>query len=72
MRILNDHKLMVRGKYEKYEILLVRPHIEGTNKLSIIHDSVKKTKVRLSFGKNKQTKKNDMLRSDRILFKFFS
>ena len=54
-----DQKLMVRSKYEKYEILLV----EGTNKLSITHDSVKKKQVRLAFGKIKQTKKNDMLRS---------
>ena len=33
---------MVRSKYEKYEILLARPHVEGTNKLSITHDSLKK------------------------------
>ena len=42
-RILNDKKLMVRSKYEKYEILLARPHVEGTNELSITHDSVKNT-----------------------------
>ena len=28
---------MVRSKYEKYEILLAWPHVEGTNKLSITH-----------------------------------
>ena len=33
---------MVRSKYEKYEKLLARPHVEGTNKLSITHDSIKK------------------------------
>ena len=37
---------MVRSKYEKYEILLALPHVEGTNKLSrnssITHDSIKK------------------------------
>ena len=29
--------------YEKCEILLTGPHVEGTNKLSITHDSVKNT-----------------------------
>ena len=50
---------MVRSKYEKYEILLARPHVEGTNKLSITHDSVKDTGPSILW-KNKQTKKNDM------------
>ena len=40
---MNDQKLMVRSKYEKHEILLARPHVEGTNKLCITHDSVKTT-----------------------------
>ena len=34
---------MVRSEYEKYEMLLVLPHAEGTNKLSKTHDSVKNT-----------------------------
>ena len=59
---MNDQKLMVRSKYEKYEILLARPHVEGTNKLSITHDSIKNTGLSIIL-KNKQTKKNDMLRS---------
>ena len=29
--------------YEKYEILLARPHVGGTNKLTITHNSIKKT-----------------------------
>ena len=33
-------KLMVKSRYE---ILLVWPHAEGTNKLSKTHDSVKNT-----------------------------
>ena len=40
---MNDQKLMVRSKYEKYGILLAQPHVKGTNKLSITHDSVKNT-----------------------------
>ena len=32
---------MVRSKYEKYEILITRPHVEGTNKLIITHEGVK-------------------------------
>ena len=48
---------MVRSKYE---IPLARPHVGGTNKLSITHDSVKNTGP---LEKNKQTKKNDILRS---------
>ena len=39
---MTDQKLMVRSKYEKYEMLLVRPHKKGSNKLSITQDSVKK------------------------------
>ena len=35
--------LRSRSKYEKYELLLARPHVEGTNKLNITHDSVKNT-----------------------------
>ena len=38
---MTDQKLMERSKYEKYEMLLVRPHAEGINKLSNSHDSVK-------------------------------
>ena len=34
---------MLRSKYEKYELLLAWPHVEGTNKLNITHDSVKNT-----------------------------
>ena len=34
---------MVRSKYEKYEILLAWPHVEGKNKLCITHDSVRST-----------------------------
>ena len=34
---------MVRSDFEKYEILLARPHVEGTNKLSITHNRVKST-----------------------------
>ena len=36
---------MARSKYmyDKYELLLARPHVEGTNKLSKTHDSVKNT-----------------------------
>ena len=30
-----DQKLMVRSKYEKYEILLAWQHLEGSNKLSM-------------------------------------
>ena len=45
MRILNDQKLMVRSKYEKYEILLAWPHVEGTNKLSISHECKKQRSV---------------------------
>ena len=40
---MTDQKSMVRSKYEKYEMLLVRPHAEGTNKLSKTLDSVKNT-----------------------------
>ena len=46
---------MVRSKYmyDKYEILLARPHVEGTNKVSKTHDSVK-TQVSLSFRKTNE------------------
>ena len=40
---MTDQKLMVRRKYEKYEMLLLRPPVEGTNKISKTHDSVKNT-----------------------------
>ena len=50
-RILNDQKLMVRSKYEKYEILLARPHVKGTNKLSITHNSVKNTHLSILWKK---------------------
>ena len=40
---MNDQKLMMRSKYEKYEMLLAWPPAEGTNKLSKTHDSVKNT-----------------------------
>ena len=57
---MNDQKLRVRSKYQKYEIqLLAQPHVEGTNKLSITHDSVKNTGPSILWEK----KKNDMLRS---------
>ena len=38
--IRNNGKYM----YEKYEIVLARPYVEGTNKLSRTHDSVKQMK----------------------------
>ena len=55
--------MMVRSKYmyEKYEIRLARPLVEGTNELSITNDSVKNTG--LSILQKKQMKENDMLRS---------
>ena len=34
---------MLRSKFEKHEILLAWPNVEGTNKLCITHDSVKDT-----------------------------
>ena len=40
---MTDQKLMVRSKYEKYEMLLLRPHVEGTNEISKTHKSVKNT-----------------------------
>ena len=48
---------MVRSKYEKYEILLALPHVEGTNKLSKTHDSVKKH--RSVYPSNKNTNEKD-------------
>ena len=38
---MTDQKLTIRSKYEKYQMLLVWPHAEGTNKRSKTHDSVK-------------------------------
>ena len=50
-----DQQLMVKSKYEKYEILLARPHVEGTNKLHLTHDSVKYTGPSILWKKiNKQ------------------
>ena len=46
---MNDRKLMVRSKYEKYEMLFAWPHVEGTNKLSITHDSVKNTDLSILY-----------------------
>ena len=41
---MTDQKLMVISKFEKYEmLLLLRPHVEGTNEISKTHDNVKKT-----------------------------
>ena len=37
---MTDQKLMVRSKYE---MLHLRPHVEGTNEVSRTHDSVKDT-----------------------------
>ena len=37
---MNDQKLIMRSKYEVY---LARQQLEGTNKLSKSHDSVKNT-----------------------------
>ena len=56
---MTDQKSMVRSKYEKYEMLLVR------HKLRKTHDSVKKKKkknVRLDFRKT-QMKRNETSRS---------
>ena len=39
---MTNQKLMVRTKYEKYDMLLLRPHTKGTNEISKTHDSVKK------------------------------
>ena len=50
---------MVRSKYEKYEILLAKPHVEGTDKLSITHNSVKKQRSNYPLEKNKQMKKKE-------------
>ena len=38
---MTDQKLMMRRKYEKHKILLVRPHAEG--QISKTYDSVKNT-----------------------------
>ena len=56
---------MVRSKYEKYEILLARPHVEGTNKLSITHDSIKKHRSVYPSEKHKSK------RLDRTWFQLF-
>ena len=40
---MTDQKLIVRSKYGKYEMLLRRPHVEGTNETSKTNDSVKNT-----------------------------
>ena len=40
---MNYQKLMVRCKYEKYDMLLARQQVEGTNMQSKTHDSVKNT-----------------------------
>ena len=40
---MTDQKLMVRSKYEKYEMLLPQSHVEETNEISKTHDSVKNT-----------------------------
>ena len=53
--------LMVRSKYEKYEILLVWPQAEGTNKLSKTHDSVK-TQVCLHLNNKKGMTHQDLHR----------
>ena len=53
---------MVRSKYE---VLLARPHVEGTNKLSITHDSIKKHRSVYPSEKHKWE------RLDRTSFKLF-
>ena len=37
---MTDQKLMVRSKYEKYEMLLFQQHVGGTNEISKTHNSV--------------------------------
>ena len=40
---MNEQKLIMRSKHAKYEMLLARQQVEGTNNLSKLHDSVKNT-----------------------------
>ena len=40
---MTDKKLMVKSKFEKYDMFLVRPHAEGVKKLNKTHNSVKNT-----------------------------
>ena len=40
---MNDQKLILRSKYEKYEILIAWQQLEGTNKLSKTHNRVNNT-----------------------------
>ena len=40
---MTDQKSVMRSKYEKYEMLLVRPHAERTNKLKKITIYFRKT-----------------------------
>ena len=56
---MTGQKIMVRSKYEKYEMLCFRPHVEGTNKIPKTHASVKK-KVCLYVRKT-QMKRNDTI-----------
>ena len=35
---MNDQKLIMRSKYEKYEMLLAQQQLEDTNKLSKTHE----------------------------------